>query len=145
MTISQAQRRSRTVVRRGAYTVEFALCVPVLLLFTFAGFEFARHEFVTHALQQAAYQGARAGISVNGTHDDVVDATNAYLLTAGMSGVNIEVIPATIDKTTREVTVIVRANFDDYWIPPQYFGGQELVGRCTLDHENASMIVEEGT
>lgn len=136
------RRRKHARLRTGAYIVEFAISVPVLFLFTLAGFEFTRFEFMRHALNQAAYQGARAGISINGTIDDVNAALDKSLAGSGLYGIERTISPEVIDKDTREVRVVLRANFDDYWIPAEYFGGYEFVGQCTLDHENASLIVE---
>ncbi len=127
--------------RTGTYTVEFALCIPVLFMFTFACFEYSHHEYIKHSLNQAAYQGARAGICINGTQNDIKNAVDQSLLTAGLGGVKIEVTPAVISSATREVTVTLTANYGDYFVPPQYFGGGNLVGRCTLDHENASLNI----
>src|SRR5689334_5559129 len=94
-------------VRRGATTVEVALILPVLLLFVFASFEFSRLNMLKHLAGAAAYEGAREGIIIGATADDVTTRVNAILASGGVYDAEITTTPNTLSVSTTEVTVQV--------------------------------------
>ena len=53
-------KRPRPVLRRGIETIELAICLPVLLLVTFAGFEYGWLVLRSMQIDQAARAGAAA-------------------------------------------------------------------------------------
>ena len=75
-----------TGARRGATTVEVAMILPVLFLFIFASFEFSRLNMLKHLAGAAAYEGAREGIVIGATADDVTTRVNAILALDSESG-----------------------------------------------------------
>jgi Flp pilus assembly protein TadG len=137
------KRRPSRRQRRGAVTVEFAFCASILFMVTMAAFEFSRFVMARHAVDQAAYEAARTAITPGAKHDDVVEKAERLLQATGISHYNIDVQPATIDHTTREVSVEVSASFaNNTWVPAQFFGGAEMRSRTELDHENRSFLDE---
>ena len=105
-------------------------------------FEFARFMMVRQTMDQATYEGARYGIIPGHTSDQVRTKTSQFLSTFGIRNPNITVTPATIDATTRAVTVEVTANFSDSaWITPMFARDTIIRSRMTLDHENLAVLL----
>lgn len=124
--------------RSGAVTVEFALCVPVLLLFTFASFEFSRVNSIRQTAENAAYEGCRRGIVPGATADDVRDATQLVLNSVLTQSATVSVTPAVIDADTTEVTVDITVPIDaNAWVIPKFFGGRDVTASLTLVRERA--------
>jgi len=74
--------------RRGSATLEFALLLPVLLMFFYGIFEYGWMFFHRTALQEAGRQGCRHGATLNtADHDieaEVVDVTEGMLEALGI-------------------------------------------------------------
>jgi len=51
---------------RGAAVIEFAVCLPLIVLIVFGGIEAASMLFLRQTLVQAAYEGIKTGVKVNG-------------------------------------------------------------------------------
>lgn len=126
----------------GAVTVEFAVNAGVFFLLVLVSFEFARFMMVRQSLDQATYEGARFGIIPGNTADGVRTKTSQFLATFGIRKPTITITPATIDSTTRAVTVEVSANFSDSaWITPIFTRNTVVRSRMTLDHENLAVLL----
>ncbi len=105
-------RRMRTTHdRKGALTVEFAMCFPLLLLMFFAAFEFSRANMLRQTAENAAYEGARRAIVPGATADDAKNFAKKMLAIVGAKGANIDVDPKVIEEDTPEVTVTERKWF----------------------------------
>ena len=127
--------------RRGAVVVEFALTSGLLFMIVFAAIEFMRVNTIVNSTENAAYEGARAGIVPGSTASDVEQAGLAMLGAIGVRGATITVEPATLDESTPEVTVTIAVPLDqNSFIAPRYFLGDTLTKTCTLSREvpNAS-------
>jgi Flp pilus assembly protein TadG len=134
----------RTSLRRGAFTVEFALCAAIFFTVLMAGIEFTRFMYARHSVDQAAYEGARAGIIPGATSTDVRRIANRILNATGIRNATIAVTPEAIDDTTAEVEVHIRCNYaDSSWIGPLFLSGAVIETRLTLDHENKAYLVNE--
>lgn len=75
-TSSRAKRNRR---RNGAMVAEFAVCLPILLLFFFALWEYSRMEVVRQTVKAAAFEGARQGIVDGATKDEMEAAAQKWL------------------------------------------------------------------
>lgn len=95
--------------RRGAALVEFAVVVPVLILFLLAFFELANALMIDSVVENAAYEGARRGIIPGARVADVHEAADGIAKISSLRSVDIRVEPAPIRLDTSEITVIVRA------------------------------------
>lgn len=133
MGLKPAIRQSR----RGAVTVEFALVIPLFLLFAFASVEFARLNFVRHAVDNAAYEAARMAIVPGASSTDVRDRANHYLENvAEVAGSTIVVTPDPITTTTEEVTVSISVPLDqNAWVAPKFAAGATIIRSSTLRTE----------
>lgn len=102
-------RIARTQSRRGAAAVEFAVCLPVVLLVVFGSIQAASMLFLRQATIQAAYEGAKVAVVGTGTDDRVREAAQAVLDGRQLTGVTIDIQPGNVDTlepgTIIEVTV----------------------------------------
>jgi Flp pilus assembly protein TadG len=122
--------------RRGAFTVEFALTVPVLFLVFFGLIEFCRFNMVRHGVDSAVYEGARRGIVPGARVSDVQAATQRILDAVSIIGATIEVDPAVITTETETVTVSVTVPFNrNGWVVPRFLKDTTLARSCTLSRE----------
>ena len=69
----------RAVKRKGAVTVELAVCLPVLALLVFGSIEAAGFIFLKQSLQVAAYEGVREAICSDTTDALAVGRARAIL------------------------------------------------------------------
>lgn len=137
---TQAKRKSR----RGAFTVEFAVCCSVYFMIVFAGLEFTRYFFARHAVDQAAYEACRVAIVPGNSPGDVRTMAERMLSAAGMRAetAQITITPASFDNSTENVTVAVVCPFsDNSWMPSRFFQGASLQSAVTLDHENRAFLI----
>lgn len=122
--------------RRGATVVELAMCMPILFLLLFGCYEFARTNMMRHAINAAAYEGARTGITPGATVADVEASANFILSTVGVRNFQIEVTPDPIELRSKRVSVAIRLNVsDNATIPMLYNKNTQLVGECALKRE----------
>lgn len=129
--------RRRTSQRsRGATTVEFALCAPVLFLFVFASFEFSRVNSLRQSAENAAYEACRRGIVPGATADDVRASANLVLDSVFARDVEVTVTPSVITESTSEVAVDIVVPLDqNSWIFPRFFAGREITSSLSLARE----------
>ena len=119
--------------RRGAVTVEFAVCVPILFLAFFFFWEFARAEMIRQTAATAAYEGARQGIVEGATAADVQNAAQSILNAVAIQGAVITVTPATITSETTSVQVAIRVPLNsNAWITPLFMDNMNVNSSITL-------------
>ncbi len=125
--------------RCGAVTVEFAIALPVLLLFTFAGLEFSRVNMIRNTVINAAYEGARRGIVPGATAADCELAATELLDLVDINGGSAVVSPTTINSDTESVTVTVTVPITsaNAFLTPQFFFGKTISSSVTLERELA--------
>lgn len=118
-------RHSKT--RAGAAAVEFALVVPIFLLFIFGIIEFGRAFMVQQILVNASREGARQAVLEGATSAGVISTVSDYLQGAsiGTPQDNITVSPDPISVRSREqITVSVSVPFSEVsWMPPFIYNG----------------------
>lgn len=132
----------RAEERRGAYTVEFALCAAVFFLAVFSCFEFARFFYVTNAVDQTCYEAARVGVVTGGRSADIRQRAEELLGAYGIAFAEIDVSPDQIDESTEEITVTIRCNFaDNSWMAPRFIDATDFTSTVTLDHENQAYLI----
>jgi Flp pilus assembly protein TadG len=136
-------RRSAKTNRRGAFTVEFAICSGLFFMILMTGIEFSRFMYARHAVDQAAYEAARRAILPGATTADAVDTATSILAATGIRNATIQVSPESITSSTETVTVTIRSNFaDNTWMGPMFLGCAILDSSLTLDHENKAFLVK---
>src|SRR4051812_11308365 len=82
--------------RCGATLVEFAICLPVLLVMVFGSIELCRLNMLRHGATQAAYEAARRGIVPGATTTQVRTVASDLLDALLVSGYTVDVNPSTI-------------------------------------------------
>src|SRR4051812_6968031 len=100
-------RRSPKRARSGAVAVEFAITAPVFFVFLLAAFEFGWLNVLRHTADNAAYEGARAAMVPGATAADGKTKANNILNIVGARGATVNITPAVISPSTKEVTVVV--------------------------------------
>ena len=122
--------------RRGATAVEFVVVAPLLFLFFFAAFEFCRVAMIRHTADNAVYEGCRAGIIPGASAPDAQQQTQRIMNSLGVNNVSVTVIPDTIDRETREVTVRLVVPLDaNSFVPNQFVAGRSIVRQLTMRRE----------
>lgn len=81
LQISRFKSTTRPHTRRGAAVVEFAVCLPILVLLVFGSIEATSLIFLKQSLQTAAYEGARQAVKqgaltaeVSRVAEDILDS-----------------------------------------------------------------------
>src|SRR5688572_19879201 len=100
MTPYPSQHRRIRQARRGAHIVEMALVLPILIMVVFGIIEFARANQIRQTVKQAAYEGARVGITTDATVTTVQARANSVLSSVGISGGTVTVSPNPLTSTT---------------------------------------------
>lgn len=130
------RRTQKTHSRRGALSVEFALCFPLLLTMFFAAFEFARANMLRQTAENAAYEGARRAIIPGATADDAENFAINMLAIVGTNGATVDVDPEVIEHDTPEVTVTVTVPLNENgFVAPLFLKDREIVTAMTLARE----------
>jgi Flp pilus assembly protein TadG len=124
--------------RRGAVVVEFALTAGLLFLFVFTAIEFMRVNTIVNSTENAAYEGARAGIVPGATSADAIAAAQSMIGAIGVRGATVLIEPETLKSDTPEITVTIHVPLDsNSFIAPRFFLGKTLIKACTLSRETA--------
>ncbi len=112
------------------------MCLPILFLILFGCYEFARANMMRHAVEAAAYEGARTGITPGATVGDVEQSARFVLGTVGVRNVDIDVTPDPIGLRSPTVNVQVRLRMRDNTTIPLLFNQRtQLSGACELNRE----------
>ena len=136
------QRKRQTKKRRGATSVEFALCLPVLLTFVFGILEFSRVTQLQQSARLAAFEGARAGISLNATNADVTAAVNKVMSAISIANYTTTITPTTLAYTSNTVTVSVAIPpSQNAWIVKFVPSSQTITATITLNREIQAISV----
>jgi hypothetical protein len=93
--------------RLAAVLVEFAVVLPLVVVFSFGMIELARLLMLQHTADTAAYEGARQAMVPGATAGEAIEAAQAMLDAAELKDASISVTPALIEESTPVVTVNV--------------------------------------
>lgn len=123
--------------RAGATTVEFAVVIPILILFTFSALEFSRANMLRNSIENAAFEGARRGIVPGANAANAKQAAQDLIDILRIKDSTIVITPSIINQNTEEVTVTVTAPMSvaNNYITPQFFLGKTLTASVTLSCE----------
>ena len=121
--------------------VEFALSLPLVMLFFWASIEFARAAILQHAVDNAAYEACRLVIVPGGSTSEATAAANKILNTFSIKGATVTVTPNPIAESTTQVTCNVTAPASSsMWGTPKFFSGKVLTGKSTLITERTPSL-----
>lgn len=100
--------RRTTNRRRGAAVVEFAVCLPVLMLLILGSIEATSAVFLKQALTTAAYEGVRTAIRSGATTAEAEQRANNVLNVRQVRDANITFQPANIAAAARGQRITVQ-------------------------------------
>ena len=121
--------------RRAVAAVEFALCLPVIILLVLASIEACTMIFVQQSLETTAYETARFAVSPGDTGSLALQRGNQVLTDRGVNGAQISINPSSPQRQD-QVDVSVTAPFDQNRMFPQFFfGGQSLTADVSMQKE----------
>ena len=122
--------------RTGAAAVEFALVVPLLLLFIFSAIEFSRANMIRNICENAAMEGARKGILPGATAEDCLAEASELIEIMALQNATVTISPAQILPTTTEITVEVTIPLSENALPMAKFVlGKTMSQTVTLPRE----------
>jgi Flp pilus assembly protein TadG len=134
-----ARRRAR---RPGSAVVEFAMVLPVFLLFLFALIEIGRTMMTASLLTEAARTGCRAGVLPSADNGAVNAAVNSKVggLGLGSPEISIQVNGKAGEVATAQtrdgITVAVAVDYADVtWLPFARWVGGKVRGQFSLPRE----------
>lgn len=126
-------RRSST--RRGAATVELAVCLPVIVILAIGSMESASMIFLRQALVQSAYESVKEAVKTNGGQATALTRGQEVLAFRDITGESITFEPSNVDdlEPGTPVTVTVSAPGDaNSVIPFGPFKGQTISVTATM-------------
>jgi Flp pilus assembly protein TadG len=131
-------RRSRRGSRRGATAAEFALTLPIFILFLMASFEFGWLNVLRHTADNAAYEAARHAMVPGATAAEAKAKATSILNIVGARGAVVTVSPSTITTTSDEVTVSIDIPMkQNALVVPKFTGKKTLHSEATMRTERA--------
>jgi len=134
MTRHKKLRRPKRV---GAAVVEFAVCLPLIVLIVLGTIEAGSLLFLKQTLVQAAYEGAKVAITT-GDSDQVEAVVELVAASRDLTEVNVQFTPSDIASVSagETITITLTAPGDDNSLIP--FG----IFRNLTVEANASMVRE---
>jgi Flp pilus assembly protein TadG len=93
--------------RQGAVLVELALCLPILLLLTFAAIEASNAIVLKQTLVETAYETARIATTQGHSQSDALQRANEILSARKIANAEIEIEPAVTPTTPAGTTISV--------------------------------------
>ncbi len=99
--------------RRGAAVVEFAVCLPVIVLLILGSIEATSAIFLRQALTTSAYEGIREAARTGATTTDATNRAQNVLTSRSVRGATIQFSPVDVGATPRGdiISIEVAARF----------------------------------
>ncbi len=124
--------------RHGIAAVEFAVCLPVLVLVVFASIEACTMVFLKEALTMTAYEGSRIALTPGMTEADVTTTCQQILTARNISDATISEVPNNLATTPAgdPIAITVTAPCSSNAVMPVWFyGGTSLNGKAVVMKE----------
>lgn len=134
----QGISRTRGSKRRGAATVEFAVCLPLIVLLVLGGIQASSMIFLRQALVQSSFEGVKTAVKVNGTAERAIAQAQAVTDGRNLDGVTITVTPSDIESVPRgqAIRMTVTAPGDNNSLFPfGPFAGQSVSATAVMVKE----------
>ena len=138
LTHSTPQSAKSMRRRRGSAAVEFAVCLPVIVLLVFGAIEASSFIFLKQSLSVACYEGIREAASRDGTNATATAVAEAILTSRGVDGFEIRFPNGESENTQRgemiacEVVAPTQTNspLAGQWVP-----NRDLTARVVMVKE----------
>lgn len=131
-------RVSHTSRRRGVAAVEFAVCLPVLVLVIIGSIEACTMVFLKESLTVAAYEGSRTALKPGATSSDVIARCEEVLAERSVDGGTVNVTPSNIGSTASGATIQVSVTApceSNGVVPVWFYGDASLTGNSFIMKE----------
>jgi Flp pilus assembly protein TadG len=115
--------------RRGIAAVEFAVCVPLLVLLFLGSIECANIIYLKQTLTLSSYEGVRKAIQFNSNNTQALARANDILTARNIQGASVTFVPADVATVPRgsEIAVTVSAPCgSNSSVPVTIFAGETL-------------------
>jgi Flp pilus assembly protein TadG len=137
-TTTRPMRCRKRKLRFGGTTAEFALTLPLFILFLMASFEFGWMNVLRHTADHAAYEAARYAMVPGGTAAEAKARATSILNIIGARGAVVTVTPATLSSATEEVTVSIDIPMKSNGIVvPKFSKSKTMHSEATMRTERA--------
>ena len=138
MTTQPLRARPARAIRRGAAAVEFAICLPVMVLLVLSLIETCTMAFLKQSLTVAAYEGAHTALLPEATAADVRANCEQILQDRRVKSGTVEVTPRDLPRLPEgqyfEVRVSAPSDANGV-LPARFFRGKILVGSAVMMKE----------
>ena len=134
--LSAKQNRLRN--RKGAAVVEFAVCLPLIMLIMLGSIEAANMLFLRQALVQASYEGAKAAVRLDSDNATVEEIANLVAAGRRIEGFTVETVPSDVTLVPQGELIRVRTSAP---VDSNSFISGTVFNNLTLDAE-AVMVKE---
>ena len=124
--------------RKGVAATEAALCLPLLIVLTFASIEACDAIFLTHSLNVAAYETIRVAVQPKSTNLDSNALASSTLADQHVHDATVTYDPPDIGDVNRgqPITITISAPVDSNSVLPSwFFTGRTLSARITMVKE----------
>jgi len=135
MTRNTRRKKQR---RLGAATVEFAVCLPIIVLIVFGGIQASNMLFLRQTLVQAAYEGIKTGVKVDGTAATAAASAQAVVDGRNLKNVTITLSPSdltTVDRGSIIEMTVTAPSDDNSIFPFGPFAGKSVVATAVMVKE----------
>ena len=102
-------KRQRPATRKGSATIEFAVCLPVIVVLVLGAIECASMIFVKQSLNVVAYEGVRTAIRPTSQNQDVTDRCDQVITERKLKAASFSLSPTNVADVERGQPVTVRA------------------------------------
>lgn len=127
--------------KRGAALVEFAMVLPILMMFFYGMIELSRVLLLQHTVDTASYEGARSAIVPGAISQDAIDCATKLLATGKLKSAKITVTPTVITEDTPVITVLVEVPIrENAWLTPFWFKKGSVKSEVTLITERPPVV-----
>ena len=122
--------------RTGVTTVEFAIVLPLFILFLALSFEFGRLNIIRHTADNAAYEAARHVMVPGETSAEAVAKANGLLNVVSTRGATVTVNPAILGPETEVVVVTIDIPMSQNgWFLPRFSTTETIRSQSRLKTE----------
>jgi Flp pilus assembly protein TadG len=128
----------KTDQRAGVAAVEFAVCLPVILILVIGTIQACSMLFLKQSLSVVAYEGVRTCVDYKSTPADLQSVCEQILKDRNVKGASVTVSPSDFDKSPIEswITVTVTAPCDtNAAVAGFWYSGRSLTSNATMMKE----------
>ncbi len=110
MTVHPRQRRKWQASKKGAALIEFAVCLPVIMLLILGSMEASSAIFVRQALTTSAYEGIREAIRLSGNTANATRRAQDILTARQIRSSSIVFTPANVQTAPRGSDIVLEVS-----------------------------------